>query len=162
MKLPLTGGEGPVGVVICPVSGIYLALMFSRSYCDHCPYLQSRELARQTYETTVGVSEALAAGGKYPELRTILAIGGVDMRETYRVIEKGLHMVVATPGRLQHLLQQKKINFDNCRYLCMDEADRMLDEGFDEDVRTILSFFKYQRQTVLYSATMPERIRGGP
>lgn len=51
-------------------------------------------------------------------------------------------MVVATPGRLIDLLNKKKINLDNCKYLCMDEADRMIDMGFEEDVRTIMSYFK--------------------
>ena len=136
MKLPLVGGEGPVGVVLCP----------------------SRELAKQTYDICRGLSENLERGG-FPALRSLLCIGGIDMREQYRDIGKGIHMIVATPGRLQHLLEHKKINFDNCRYLCMDEADRMVDFGFEDDVRNILSFFMYQRQTVLYSATMPEKIR---
>ncbi|KAG1241854.1 hypothetical protein G6F68_016466 [Rhizopus microsporus] len=68
-------------------------------------------------------------------------------------------MVVATPGRLIDLLNKKKINLDNCKYLCMEEADRMIDMGFEEDVRTIMSYFKSQRQTILYSATMPKKIQ---
>lgn len=51
-------------------------------------------------------------------------------------------MVVATPGRLMDLLNKKKFNLDNCKYLCMDEADRMIDMGFEDDVRNIMSYFK--------------------
>lgn len=51
-------------------------------------------------------------------------------------------MVVATPGRLMDMLTRKKINLDICKYLCMDEADRMIDLGFEEDVRNIMSYFK--------------------
>lgn len=69
------------------------------------------------------------------------------------------HIVVATPGRLQDMLAKKAFNLNLCTYMCMDEADRMLDMGFEEEVRTILSYFKYQRQTILYSATMPKKIQ---
>lgn len=93
-------------------------------------------------------------------------------------------MVVATPGRLQDMLEKKKFTLKGCKYLCMDEADRMIDMGFEEDVRNIMSFFKvrqrslsvillscnrlisapmtnrqHQRQTLLFSATMPKRIQ---
>lgn len=57
-------------------------------------------------------------------------------------------MVVATPGRLIDLLNKKKINLDNCKYLCMDEADRMIDMGFEEDVRTIMSYFKVNKKCI--------------
>ena len=53
-------------------------------------------------------------------------------------------MVVATPGRLKDMLSKKRMNLDLCRYLCLDEADRMVDMGFEEDIRFILSFFKVQ------------------
>lgn len=56
--------------------------------------------------------------------------------------DRGPHMVVATPGRLMDMLTRKKINLDICKYLCMDEADRMIDLGFEEDVRNIMSYFK--------------------
>lgn len=57
-------------------------------------------------------------------------------------INRGVHMVVATPGRLMDMLTKKKFNLDICKYLCMDEADRMIDMGFEEDVRNIMSYFK--------------------
>ncbi|GAA96600.1 uncharacterized protein L969DRAFT_94943 [Mixia osmundae IAM 14324] len=135
-RLPFTSSEGPIGVIICP----------------------SRELARQTYEGLLEMAKALEYDG-YPQVNTLLAIGGLDMREQQHVFAKGVHMVVATPGRLQDLLSKQKINFDSCKYLCMDEADRMIDMGFEEDVRNIMSFFKHQRQTLLFSATMPAKIR---
>ena len=54
----------------------------------------------------------------------------------------GIHMVVATPGRLKDMLGKKRMNLDLCRYLCLDEADRMVDMGFEDDIRQILSYFK--------------------
>ena len=122
MKLPFTRGEGPVGIILCP----------------------SRELATQTYENVLAWTEAVAheAGGKYPQLNTLLCIGGISMGDQGHVMSKGLHIVVATPGRLQDMLEKKRFTFDNCKFLCMDEADRMIDLGFEEDVRNIMSFFK--------------------
>lgn len=74
-------------------------------------------------------------------------------------LRSGLHVVVATPGRLMDLLDKKIMNLEVCRYLTLDEADRMIDLGFEEDIRTIFSYFKCQRQTLLFSATMPKKIQ---
>ena len=119
-RLSFVRGEGPVGVILCP----------------------SRELATQTYENILTWTAALAKDGQYPQLNTLLCIGGISMGEQSHVLNKGLHIVVATPGRLIDMLEKKRFTFDNCKYLCMDEADRMIDLGFEDDVRNIMSFFK--------------------
>ncbi|KAF7311682.1 DEAD-box ATP-dependent RNA helicase 35 [Mycena kentingensis (nom. inval.)] len=136
-KLAFIRGEGPVGVILCP----------------------SRELATQTYDNVVNWCAALARSGKYPQLNTLLCIGGISMNEQSHVLSKGIHIVIATPGRLIDMLEKQKFTFNNCKYLCMDEADRMIDLGFEDDVRNIMSFFKAQRQTLLFSATMPKKIQ---
>ncbi|KAI3436811.1 hypothetical protein D9Q98_006221 [Chlorella vulgaris] len=137
VRMPVQRGEGPVGIVICP----------------------SRELARQTFDIIEEYGGALRADG-YPELRSLLAIGGVDMKQQADVIRNsGIHMVVATPGRLKDMLTKRRMTFDICRYLCLDEADRMVDLGFEEDIREVLSFFKGQRQMLMFSATMPAKIK---
>lgn len=135
-RLPLQPGEGPIGFVLCP----------------------SRELARQTYEQALAFSEAMREDG-YGDLRCILCMGGVDAKEQTDMIRRqGVHMIVATPGRLKDYLHKKKITFDHCRFVCLDEADRMVDLGFEEDIRDIWSFFRSQRQTLMFSATMPAKI----
>lgn len=111
INIPFEPGEGPFGVVLCP----------------------SRELARQTYDTIVEFTDVLVRDG-YPRLSTVLCIGGVDMREQFSRCSRGLHMAVCTPGRLIDMLTKKKFSLDVCRYICMDEADRMIDLGFEEDV----------------------------
>ncbi|KAJ1882220.1 hypothetical protein LPJ66_011189, partial [Kickxella alabastrina] len=138
-RLPLMQGEGPVGLIVCP----------------------SRELARQTYEGLVAMSAALAESAEFKgvELRSVLAIGGISMQDQAHTLSRGIHMLVATPGRLKDMLARRTVNLDLCTYLCMDEADRMIDVGFEEDVRTIMSHFSQQRQTVLFSATMPKKIQ---
>jgi len=135
-KLPFVRGEGPVGIILCP----------------------SRELANQTYENVVAWTKALEDTG-YPRVNTLLCMGGISMAEQAGVMGRGLHIVVATPGRLIDMLEKKRFTLDGCRYLCMDEADRMIDLGFEDDVRTIMSFFTRQRQTLLFSATMPRKIQ---
>jgi superfamily II DNA/RNA helicase len=143
-KLPFQRGEGPVGIILCP------------SVCDYdtrmgnsvLTTLNQRELANQTYENVVEWTDALAKasepGGRppYPRVRTLLCIGGINMSEQSHVMGQGFHIVVATPGRLMDMLEKRKFTLDSCRYLCMDEADRMIDLGFEEDVRTIMGFFK--------------------
>lgn len=134
--LPFIRNEGPYGLIICP----------------------SRELAKQTFEIIEYFCKYLREGG-LPEVRACLAIGGVPVSESIDVIQKGVHIMVATPGRLMDMLDKKMVTLSVCRYLCMDEADRMIDMGFEEDVRTIFSYFKGQRQTLLFSATMPKKIQ---
>ena len=95
----------------------------------------------------------------FPQLRVLLAIGGINMSEQSHILSRGPHIVIATPGRLQDLLEKKKITLAICKYLCLDEADRMVDMGFEDDMRNIMSFFQGQRQTLLFSATMPTKIR---
>ncbi|CAM8880422.1 unnamed protein product [Rhodiola kirilowii] len=136
VMMPIAPGEGPFGLVICP----------------------SRELAKQTFDVVEQFLESMKKYG-YPELRPLLCIGGVDMRSQLEVVKKGVHIVVATPGRLKDLLAKKKMNLDSCRYLTLDEADRLVDLGFEDDIREVFDHFKAQRQTLLFSATMPTKIQ---
>ena len=94
MLMPIVPGEGPFGMIICP----------------------SRELAKQTYDVIDMFLAPLKQAG-FPEIRPLLCIGGVDMRTQLDVVRKGVHIVVATPGRLKDLLAKKKMNLDNCRYV---------------------------------------------
>lgn len=103
-----------------------------------CP---SRELARQTFEIITYYCQCLREEG-FPEIRSCLVIGGVSGNEAVDVIRKGVHVMIATPGRLIDMLNKKTVKLDVCRYLVMDEADRMIDLGFEEDIRTIFSFFQ--------------------
>nr|AFK34615.1 unknown [Medicago truncatula] len=136
IMMPIVPGEGPFGLIICP----------------------SRELARQTYEVIEEFLLPLKEAG-YPELRPLLCIGGIDMRSQLEIVKKGVHIVVPTPGRLKDMLAKKKMNLDNCRYLTLDEADRLVDLGFEDDIREVFDHFKAQRQTLLFSATMPTKIQ---
>lgn len=99
-------------------------------------------MARQTQEVITQLATKMVKAG-YPEVRVGLCIGGMavkDQVETFR--RSGVHILVATPGRLIDLLEKKIFNLEICRYLVLDEADRMIDMGFEEEVRTIFSYFK--------------------
>ncbi|CAH4033140.1 ATP-dependent RNA helicase abstrakt [Pieris brassicae] len=136
VQMPFIRNEGPYGLIICP----------------------SRELAKQTHDIILHFIKHLKMAG-HPEIRSCLAIGGVAVSECMETVQRGVHIMVATPGRLMDMLDKKMVRLNVCRYLCMDEADRMIDMGFEEDVRTIFSYFAGQRQTLLFSATMPRKIQ---
>ena len=81
------------------------------------------------------------------------------MRDQMAVVRSGVHIVVATTGRLNDHLDKGRLSLSACRYVCLDEGDRLLDLGSDEDVQNIFNHFKGQRQTLLFSATMPQKFQ---
>lgn len=111
----------------------------------------TRELAAQ-------VAENFDKYGKYHKLSMALLIGGVQMGDQVKALEKGVDVLIATPGRLKDLFERGKILLTGCELLVIDEADRMLDMGFIPDIENICSKLPKNRQTLLFSATMPPPI----
>lgn len=85
--------------------------------------------------------------------------GGGDRKEQIDIVSKGVEIVIATPGRLNDLIQAKVVNISSITYLVLDEADRMLDMGFEPQIRKILLDIRPDRQTVMTSATWPPGVR---
>jgi superfamily II DNA/RNA helicase len=112
----------------------------------------TRELAAQ-------VSENFEKYGKNHKLSMALLIGGVSMGDQQKALEKGVDVLIATPGRLMDLFGRGKIMLNDCNLLVIDEADRMLDMGFIPDIEEICSKLPTNRQTLLFSATMPGPIK---
>ncbi|GAA0329158.1 hypothetical protein GCM10009087_44230 [Sphingomonas oligophenolica] len=112
----------------------------------------TRELAAQ-------VAENFEKYGKYHKLSMALLIGGVSMGDQQKALEKGVDVLIATPGRLMDLFGRGKILLTGCNLLVIDEADRMLDMGFIPDIEEICTKLPKQRQTLLFSATMPPPIK---
>ena len=112
----------------------------------------TRELAAQ-------VAENFEKYGKYHKLSMALLIGGVQMGDQVKALEKGVDVLIATPGRLKDLFERGKILMTDCSLLVIDEADRMLDMGFIPDIEDICSKLPKRRQTLLFSATMPPPIK---
>jgi superfamily II DNA/RNA helicase len=112
----------------------------------------TRELAAQ-------VAENFEKYGKYHKLSMALLIGGVSMGDQQKALEKGVDVLIATPGRLMDLFGRGKILLSGCSLLVIDEADRMLDMGFIPDIEEICTKLPANRQTLLFSATMPGPIK---
>ena len=112
-----------------------------------------------TRELAMQVSENFEKYGKYHKLSMALLIGGVQMGDQVKALEKGVDVLIATPGRLMDLFGRGKIMLNDCNLLVIDEADRMLDMGFIPDIEEICSKLPKSRQTLLFSATMPPPIK---
>jgi ATP-dependent RNA helicase RhlE len=112
-----------------------------------------------TRELAVQIGESFDTYGKYTNIRQLTIFGGVSQVPQVDQLKKGVDVLIATPGRLLDLHKQGFIDFDNLHYLVLDESDLMLDMGFINDVRKIVKLVPANRQTLLFSATMPMAIR---
>lgn len=112
-----------------------------------------------TRELAVQIGESFDTYGKYTNIRQLTIFGGVSQVPQVDQLKKGVDILIATPGRLLDLHKQGYIDFDQLHYLVLDESDLMLDMGFINDVRKIVKLVPNNRQTLLFSATMPMAIR---
>ena len=112
-----------------------------------------------TRELAIQVHESVKTYSKYVPIRSLCAYGGVDIKPQIEEIRAGIEVLVATPGRLLDLVEQKCLNFGSVQALVLDEADRMLDMGFIPDVTRIISLLPKQRQSLLFSATFSDEIK---
>jgi len=112
----------------------------------------TRELAAQ-------VAQSVADYGRHLNLRSAVVFGGVKINPQMMALRKGVDVLIATPGRLLDLYQQNAVRFDKLEILVLDEADRMLDMGFINDIKKILALLPKQRQNLLFSATFSDDIR---
>ena len=112
-----------------------------------------------TRELAVQIAESIAVYGRHASVRTAVIYGGVGQNAQVNALRGGVDIVVATPGRLLDLIQQRHCNLSDVHILVLDEADRMLDMGFIKPIRTIAGMVSKKRQTMLFSATMPKEIR---
>lgn len=125
----LQRGDGPIVLVLCP----------------------TRELAQQ-------VQIVANTFGRSCRVRSTCIYGGAPKGPQIRELERGVEICIATPGRLIDMLESGKTNLRNCSYLVLDEADRMLDMGFEPQIRTIIDQIRPDRQTLMWSATWPKEV----
>ena len=111
-----------------------------------------------TRELSGQILESFRTYGRHVRPTTALAIGGVPMGRQVRTLINGVDVLVATPGRLLDLMQNNAVRLDRIEVFVLDEADRMLDMGFIRDIRKIVAKIPAQRQTLFFSATMPQEI----
>ncbi len=113
--------------------------------------LPTRELALQVNETLQKITRGFG-------VRTAVLIGGESMYHQIRAIKNNPHVIIGTPGRINDHLQKRTLNFNNISILVLDEADKMFDMGFAQQIKQILAVVPKERQTMLFSATMPDVI----
>ena len=116
----------------------------------------TRELATQIYDE----ARKFAYRSK---VRPAVVYGGANVGDQMRELDRGCHLLIATPGRLVDFLDRGKISLEFCNHLCLDEADRMLDMGFEPQIRRIVEQDNMpppgKRQTLMFSATFPKEIQ---
>lgn len=111
-----------------------------------------------TRELSIQIKDSFVAYGKYLDLRCAVIYGGVSQLPQTKALRAGVDILVATPGRLLDLMNQKYIRLSDVQFFVLDEADHMLDMGFIHDVNKIIAHLPENRQTLLFSATMPPEI----
>ena len=111
-----------------------------------------------TRELALQIDESFAAYGRHMRLAHCVIFGGVNQNPQVARLKKGVDILTATPGRLNDLIGQGYIDLKNVEIFVLDEADRMLDMGFVHDVKRVLACLPGQKQTLLFSATMPREI----
>ncbi|MBI3435190.1 MAG: DEAD/DEAH box helicase, partial [Proteobacteria bacterium] len=108
-----------------------------------------------TRELSAQILDAMRAYGRHLRIFATLVIGGVKMGPQVKALARGVDVLVATPGRLIDLMRANALRLDQVEVFVLDEADRMLDMGFIHDIRTVIARLPTQRQTLMFSATMP-------
>lgn len=111
-----------------------------------------------TRELAIQIDENIAAYSKHTSLRHTVIFGGVKQGKQVAKLKKGVHILTATPGRLLDLQQQGYVKLDDLKLFVLDEADRMLDMGFIHDIKKLIKLLPEKRQSLFFSATMPENI----
>jgi ATP-dependent RNA helicase RhlE len=112
-----------------------------------------------TRELAIQIGESIRAYGRYLPLRHHVIFGGVSQHTQVQAVRRGIDILVATPGRLLDLMQQGHVTLRDIQFFVLDEADRMLDMGFVHDVKRIITRLPSKRQTLFFSATMPNEIK---
>ena len=121
------------------------------------PILRSL-IVTPTRELAIQIDENIKEYSKYTDIKHTVIFGGVKQGKQVDKLKKGVHILVATPGRLLDLIDQGYISLDDVRLFVLDEADRMLDMGFIHDIKKLLKILPEKRQSLFFSATMPQNI----
>ena len=111
-----------------------------------------------TRELAIQIEENFKAYSKYTKIRSTVIFGGVSQHSQTRALKNGIDILIATPGRLLDLMNQGYISLKGIKYFVLDEADRMLDMGFIHDIKKIIQKLPKKRQSLFFSATMPQNI----
>ncbi len=112
-----------------------------------------------TRELAIQIGDVFSEIGKYTDVKSLAIVGGVDQDPQIKNIKSGIDILIATPGRMFDLINQKKLDLKNVKALVLDEADRMLDMGFIKDIQDVKKHIPRNHQTLFFSATIDKRIK---
>ena len=147
-------GTGKTAAFALPI----IQMMYQQRSTQRTKGVRALVLA-PTRELAIQVAESFGNYGKHTGVRHVAIFGGVSQYQQTQALRRGVDVLIATPGRLLDLVIQGHINLSHIEYLVLDEADRMLDMGFINDIRKILSRIPEKRQTIFFSATMPQEVQ---
>lgn len=148
-------GTGKTAAFAIPIINLIHKIVGSKSKVKRIRTL----VVTPTRELAIQIGESFDTYGKYTNIKTLVIFGGVNQVPQVDQLKKGIDVLVATPGRLLDLYKQGFIDLNHMHHLVLDEADQMLDMGFINDVKKIIKLTPDNRQTLLFSATMPIAIR---
>lgn len=147
-------GTGKTAAFAIPI----LQILHEEQHAEKGPKAIKALILTPTRELAIQIEESFNAYGKYVGLKNLVVFGGVSQYAQTTALKKGVDILVATPGRLLDLINQKFISLQQIKIFVLDEADRMLDMGFFNDVKKIIAKLPPQRQSLFFSATMPPEI----
>lgn len=148
-------GTGKTGAFAIPILNLIHRIVGAAKKTKHIRTL----VITPTRELAIQIDESFKTYGKYTGVKSLVIFGGVNQVPQVNELKMGIDVLIATPGRLLDLHKQGFIDLDHLHHLVLDEADQMLDMGFINDVKKIIKLTPDNRQTLLFSATMPVAIR---
>jgi ATP-dependent RNA helicase RhlE len=148
-------GTGKTGAFAIPILNLIHRIVGSAKKAKHIRAL----VVTPTRELAIQIDESFKTYGKYTNVKSLVIFGGVNQVPQVNELKMGVDVLIATPGRLLDLHKQGFIDLNHMHHLVLDEADQMLDMGFINDVKKIIKLTPENRQTLLFSATMPLAIR---
>jgi ATP-dependent RNA helicase RhlE len=147
-------GTGKTAAFAIPI----LQHMYTNRMGNNRPHKINALVITPTRELAIQIAESFSTYGKYTGIKNAVIYGGVKQGSQTSAIRNGAEILVATPGRLLDLMDQGFVRLNDIEYFVLDEADRMLDMGFIHDIRKIISKLPVKRQSLFFSATMPNNI----
>lgn len=147
-------GTGKTAAFALPI----LQKLYLREEADKYPRKIKVLILAPTRELAIQIDETFQSMNSFVNLKSAVIFGGVGQGTQVKKIERGIDVLIATPGRFYDLYQQGLLDLDHIEYFVLDEADRMLDMGFIKDVRKIIKIIPKNRQTMMFSATLPKEI----
>ena len=147
-------GTGKTAAFALPI----LQLLSNKDSQQNGPRTLKSLILSPTRELAIQIAESFTSYGKHTGLKHAVIFGGVSAHHQINQLRNGIDILVATPGRLLDLMNQRVVNLQHIQIFVLDEADRMLDMGFINDVKKVIAKLPYKRQTLFFSATMPAEI----